>query len=402
MLSNETLEDINNIICLLIIDVPFCIPILKLDFDSCSDLWAKTDGRTIFINEEKWKTLDPPEKTAVIFHEFLHIGLFHHRRMKDRKQREFAVACDFLANSIIKENYTFMKLPNGAYYDSQYSNRAVEDIYQDLALEVQKKKKGEITPFSAQKGKPIPGLANKDDAVKNIANGSYGNNPLSEDISEEPNDGKDNDEFGEEVIKAAEHHKKIKGDLPGAFQREMERLKDSAKVPWQVILQSLVKQVLFYGGNRSYAHCKSWGWLYKIAIAGEINKKKAVITVICDTSGSIYKTQLSEFLVEIEKILKYSEYVNVITADCKVHENVKVKKISELTSKNPLLKFKGGGGTSFVPALELAAKLRSDLTIYFTDGQGKFGTKPRGLDKLLWILIDKTVKPPFGKYIYIN
>lgn len=83
-----------------------------------------------------------------------------------------------------------------------------------------------------------------------------------------------------------------------------------------------------------------------------------------------------------------------------MHEVVKINSISDVIGKNKKYKFKGGGGTDFRLALEQASKIPNDIVIYYTDGYGTFGTKPRNISNLLWVLIeDCSVKPPFGKYL---
>ena len=67
---------------------------------------------------------------------------------------------------------------------------------------------------------------------------------------------------------------------------------------------------------------------------------------------------------------------------------------------NKKLKFKGGGGTDFAPALKEASKIPNDLVIYITDGIGKFGNRPN-IKNLLWVLT-KDREVPFGKKIVME
>ena len=76
-MKQETLQEISDLISILIIDVPFCMPILNLNIKECDDRLAKADGKNLYINEEQWETYAKSEKLAILFHEWMHISLFH-------------------------------------------------------------------------------------------------------------------------------------------------------------------------------------------------------------------------------------------------------------------------------------------------------------------------------------
>ena len=407
-MKQETLQEISDLISILIIDVPFCTPILNLNIKECDDRLAKADGKNLYINEEQWETYAKSEKLAILFHEWMHISLFHSKRAASFDLRTFNFSADFVANSIIKENMSNMDLPPGAYYDQSFSNKCVEEIYGVLIKEVQDKKDGN----GKQQKKPGAGsgndkngskksLADKNDAVDALSQEEYPGG-LSDDLMEQNIEASSSEqELKEEILRAAENHKKIKGSLPAFYQRIINEIK-AAKAPWQQIFHSLVKQVIYSGNIRSYAHPKSWAWIYGMALPGESSYKRPNICIIFDTSGSIGQKELEMFNNEVAKVLKLCDTCTVITSDTIVHEKVKIRKISELVGSNAKIKYKGGGGTDFRLALKEAAKLHPDLTIFLTDGYGTFGNQPKGLGKLLWVISNEKVKPPFGKYICIK
>ena len=123
--------------------------------------------------------------------------------------------------------------------------------------------------------------------------------------------------------------------------------------------------------------------------------------LILDTSGSMYCNKVFErFVGEVKKILPYVQKLTIVSSDAKVHEKVHIQNISELMGANSKFKFKGGGGTDFRPGLELAGKMKQDIVIYYTDGYGTYGDKPRGISRMLWVLTESDCKkPPFGKYL---
>jgi predicted metal-dependent peptidase len=208
------------------------------------------------------------------------------------------------------------------------------------------------------------------------------------------------DNLKREVIEAAENCKKVRGNVPAIYERELDQIK-KGKVHWATIFHSLSKQVLFFGKNRSFARPKPYGWCYGLALPGFVGVKKPNITVIFDTSGSITKLEMATFVAEVVKAFQHCDTINVITADCQVNEVVKLNRVDDLLLGINKVKFVGGGGTNFIPALKEAAKLRSELVIYFTDGDGNFGKEIHGM-RLLWVLTSSKIIPPFGRYIIIN
>lgn len=408
----ETLQEISDLISILIIDVPFCMQILNLQIKECSDRLASTDGKYIYINEELWQNYNKREKLAIIFHEWMHVSLFHPKRAKGKVLRTWGFAADFVVDAIIEENMSNMDLPDGSYYDPSFSNKCVEEIYEYLYTESQKKKQeGNLPKLPGHKNQGSKGNGNKpgqgngtcdkNDAIDQLAKGEYPGG-LSDDLLEESLECSSSEqELKEEILKAAENHKKIKGSLPAFYQRIITEIKKS-KAPWQQIFHSLVKQVIYSGGIRSYAHPKSWAWIFGIALPGENSYKKPNIVLIYDTSGSIGQNELNLFNNEVKKVLTLCDKCTIITSDTIVHEQVRIRKISQLVGENAKVKFRGGGGTCFISALKAACSLHPDLIIYLTDGYGNFGKKPKNLPKLLWVINNDYVKPPFGKYICIK
>jgi predicted metal-dependent peptidase len=64
------------------------------------------------------------------------------------------------------------------------------------------------------------------------------------------------------------------------------------------------------------------------------------------------------------------------------------------------IKFKGGGGTDFRPAIAEAATWKTDLLIYLTDLEGDAGNEP--LFPVLWAVPEGLAKAPWGRLIELN
>lgn len=131
------------------------------------------------------------------------------------------------------------------------------------------------------------------------------------------------------------------------------------------------------------------------------------VTVVFDTSGSISDNELFQFTAEVDKMRADFDMeleMWVIMADCRVQEVAKLPEGSSLKSfllRNKI-HFKGRGGTSFIPALTKARELGTKLCIYFTDLEGDWGEKPKGMD-VIWVVVGNPhIQPDFGKIVHID
>ncbi len=408
--KNDIIRDVRRCMSILVVDEPFTMPIVKFKILLCGNTnIAKTDGFSIYINPVKWMNLSSREKIAVLFHEWLHIALFHTKRVGSRHFRTWNYSCDYAINYIILIESKSKKftLPKRCLLDEAYYDMSAEQIYDDLI----KRKENSNDGFGNKNGKGSEQDKDKfiqrDEAAQMLNNEEIFDEML-DDLLPAPSNVSDQD-LKQEILQAAIAHNKLKGTLPAYYKRIIDSIKN-AQVPWSKLFHSLVKQVLFFGNERSFAHPKPYGWLYGIALPGPTGHKKPKVVVIYDTSASISDKELSKFNAEFIKVMEHCDQVTVITADCKVHEVVRVRKVSDVIStakgaqtSATLIKFTGGGGTDFRPALQRAAKERSDLVIYFTDGHGTYGGRIPGLNRVLWVLNNNKCKaPPFGKYITIN
>ena len=105
------------------------------------------------------------------------------------------------------------------------------------------------------------------------------------------------------------------------------------------------------------------------------------VAVVIDTSGSINAAALELFFGEIHGIWRTGAEVVVIEADAAVQQSYPYK-------GKPPKGVKGGGGTSFDPALQWLTEPRNgrfDACIYLTDGYAP-EPKVRARCPLLWVI----------------
>jgi hypothetical protein len=101
-------------------------------------------------------------------------------------------------------------------------------------------------------------------------------------------------------------------------------------------------------------------------------------------------------ITELNGILKAGvQAVDFLSCDARVHGKGRVR-----TAREALALVGGGGGTDFRPVFAEAEKVRPDLLVFVTDGDGAMPTSaPAGMN-VLWLLTGRyTVTPKWGEVI---
>ena len=116
------------------------------------------------------------------------------------------------------------------------------------------------------------------------------------------------------------------------------------------------------------------------------------ILVAVDTSGSMGDREGQECIAEAAAILRTTGgQVTIVACDAEVHACKPVRHWKDIL---PLMK--GGGGTSFLPIFETAARMRArpQVIVVLTDGEGPApATPPKGIHTI-WCLVGKRKNSP--------
>ena len=401
----ETIEDVSRIVTHLTLDVLFTMPLLKfgIEITELPHVFLATDGSKLFVNPTNWNTLDYKAKVGVLYNEWLHIAFLHPFRLGQRDLRIWSGACNFAnSNHIFKDGGPLgIELVQGIPYDASFENMSAEEIYEILKADIaQQKQDSKGNNSKDDKSKKD---TSKSGMTKMLGDGEYGEGIISDDILPAPMNVSES-ELVEEIERAIEIHEKIKGvgSVPGTYKEIVKGVIKSV-TPWEQIFHRFVKDLIEASNDRSFSKPKRWCWGYGIVLPSEIGVKKPSVMFIVDTSGSIQSDKFKEVLGEVGKILPLVHSLTMVSVDSIVHEIVKIRNVNELLGETAKFKFKGRKGTDFKPGLLEAAKRRPDLVIYYTDGKGDFGKKPKGLHHIMWLLTKESlVVPPFGKYILIK
>ncbi len=304
------------------------------------------DGTHLFYNPMFTESLTDKECIGVLLHEVGHIALLHVYRRKYREPERWNVACDKVVNALLVA--ANIPLPENLVPPGPLGSLA-EELYE------------QITPEEMA-------LYNRDV----LEPGSMG----------APSDAPEKSEKDWRDVIAGSH-----GLMPGAFSRIIEEATQPRK-DWKEELAKFI---------HSTAKADSHTWARQSrrskGMPGWNREVESNIVIVLDTSGSVTGPILNAFVAECRAITSLNGISAVImSADALVHQ------IVEPGGEFPT-EWKGGGGTSFIPALKAAAQYEPNCIVYLTDG---CGTYPKGSEyPVLWALTNP-YKVPFGETILLE
>ncbi len=406
---------------------------------------SKPPGPKIVYNPEFVKKLNDEELMAVLCHELLHYLLGHTKRSKEarkalggEKDKQYYsrmnIAEDIVVNAILTINgfklpawKDKIRLPDGRVIevkqgaivpkqdpgtkelyvkltDAKGRNYAVwnperksaEEVYweiRDFAIDENDYNENEDTMYfsddtkdECEQDESSCGSKDRDDQKKESEGASKGG------IASE---GLQPQKSPQELLSEAYMFAKMHGKTPAGF----DRLVDAAlkpKVNWKALLRRYLTQMIPHDYSFQKPSKKS---PENVFLPGIAKSEHLEALVAIDTSLSISDRLLSEFLGEVEWLVKNYRSIKLTL----VSSDAQIQTVEEIRNKYQLRNFtpKGGGGTDFRPVFELAAKKRAKLVIYLTDGHGDFPETPPKITTI-WVVCKGGAPEscfPFGKVI---
>jgi len=350
---------------------------------------ACTDGKDIFFNKSFLESLKSSEQNALMLHEVLHMALLHVQRRQSRDPEIWNIAADIVVNDLILRNTTF-KLPKGAIINHSYKDKSVEYIYEAL-LKNNKYKKYSLSISDLGSHRIEEG----------DGNGSEGK--LSEDELQEITSYwkdkiqvlKNSDAFSKSDI----YGSNSTGGLPEGMEREVENILEP-EINWRHALWKYV------GRTPADFDDLDRRFLYRGLYLEGLMSETLEVSVCVDTSGSVSRDLIDQFVGEINGILSSYPHVkcDFFFCDCSLSGPFEVNSIDEVPT------LKGGGGTSFIPFFKYLENNNNNImgahkvSIYLTDGYEEFPNfVPR--DPVMWLVSadgEETSKFPFGEVIRIS
>jgi predicted metal-dependent peptidase len=188
-----------------------------------------------------------------------------------------------------------------------------------------------------------------------------------------------------------------KGNIPQGLEGIIASLNRPAQVNWKQQLRNLIasSRCITTRPNRMKVHRR-----FELDQPGKTKKRKLVLGVCTDSSGSVSDAAYAEFLNEIHSIAKNTTITSLVHADCVVQ---KVDIIKGGKPKGDVLKKRhGSGGTAYGPAIEHCMKLGCDAIAYMGDGDASDVPKDPKVP-FIWVLVGNSPPPAsFGRVIRIN
>jgi predicted metal-dependent peptidase len=204
------------------------------------------------------------------------------------------------------------------------------------------------------------------------------------------------------IVDAATYAKQ-QGKMPLGMERMIDELL-KPKLPWRGILLKYL---------RPYLNPSDWSYHKPSRKSQQLEvylptvvRESVEVEVIVDTSGSIGKEQLTEFLSEIVGIATAMSHVTmwVTFVDAQVNSRYKVDNgdIPKILAMEP----KGGGGTSMEVGLDYVKKHNGQVpvVVVLTDGYDSYERKERDYPfEVLWVITNGgQEKMPYGRKIQMG
>ena len=357
----------------LLMDYPFTggilirqnlIPVVDFRLDT-----AATDGQNIFVNPEFYLAMTPAERRFLLAHEVWHTVFLHFLRRENRDRELFNMAADMEINALLRHER--FKLPPGALLPEQgWCGLNAEEIYEKL-LESARKEEQHFDCHLEPEDEQTPPEGEDEGEGLLAVDPDY-----KVDFGEHPED-----KVQEKVAEAATQYEKRKGHLPEHIATVVDKFR-SGKLHWKELLAQFVTSC--FGGERRWLPPNrryiSSGLYLQSRRDSEL---KAVLAF--DTSGST-REDLPRFAGELANLLNsFGHYeLKVICCDAKIQSVQTFSDSVPFDGKS--FKFKGGGGTSYIPVFEYLEKEEEapNLLIYLTDG---YGDQPKKPDyPVLWVI----------------
>lgn len=367
---------------------------------------AIENGRINFYYNPKFlETLTVEEAVAVLTHELNHCVLGHLTRMRDEYKENSALAN---ISQDMNANKEIQKLPHGACtvnsITDEFAKKGIklnlkdndtsENYYKELSkhsnkMEMQQDGKGNLEiVIKDPKGNEI-GRVKVTTICNNGEKQSQGN--IKGDIPE----------LAKEVIRqaikqAAEDHKKstTRGTLPAGIEQAIEEWLKPPVISWRTLLKQFLAATIKSGSKRSWKRPnRRFGEIQK----GKLSDRMISVAIAVDTSGSVGDDDLKAFVSEMKAIQScYKGTMTVMECDADIQKTYLLNKYKRVQRN-----FKGRGGTSFIPVFNYIKekKLKTDLLIFFTDGEGDQDYCKKPGYPVLWVLTTPRKKFPFGHTI---
>ncbi len=342
----------------------------------------------LLVNPKFWDTLTPEQKKGILKHELLHIGFFHLTNYDHLTNHEIRnIAMDLEINQYIKRDW----LPEGGMFLDTFPELNLKPkmgtlhYYDELMKAAQSgscPNLNYILDAMAQGNCTVKVTTSRGDLDANCPDHNWEAGEEDKPLSEAER--KLLNKHTETILKELKDQvEKSRGTVPGEFASILDKLDEvePSKFDWRGYLRR-------YTGGSTKVYTKKtrrkYNKRYEENPGLKIKQRKHVLVAI-DTSGSVNKEELLEFMREIHHIHKTGADVTVIHADAA---------IQHIAPYNPKEEYKiyGRGGTDFNPVVDYYAEnsTKYSCLVYLTDGE--CSSPDKSPNKILWVLSSCSTK----------
>jgi predicted metal-dependent peptidase len=323
--------------------------------------------------------------TYILYHEILHLALHHctHRRFDDHALGN--TATDLAVNELIPEVKGSCEPPSGelrgchvddlkkmpAFSDIQ--NKQTSEWYYDYLRKKQKEQSG-------GKGKGKGKGDGKGDKQSGKGFDDHG--------------GWKECEVADEKIRAKIDEiakNELWGDVGGA-ERELILAAQTRRVNWRNVLRQFYGNQVWHEREATRKRPnRRTGYIHPGARKIQLDRHLVAV----DTSGSIDSDLLAQFLATVNQMTDYVP-IDIMQCDCGVTETPR-----PFDRRKKEFEFKGRGGTSFQPIMDVVNERHYKSVVVLTDGQASECTQPKA--RVVWVLpVGNTVPVDWGMKIYMS
>ena len=328
----------------------------------------------LVISPKFWETISDNCKVAVLKHELLHIAFKHLQMYDSYSEKELLnIAADLEINQYIEDSYkdetwdgleitsapwNTMNLPVKAgtrkYYEliqQEMKNNPDGDVAKFVQAMKDANGDGESRTITLGDGTQIEVKASHE-FWKQYENMDEAEKKLME------------KQIEHQLKDTAEQIQKQRGHIPGELKELIDSLYISEEpvIDWRVYLRRFngMASKIFTKKTRHKPNKRFYG-----NPALKIKQRKNTLVAI-DTSGSVSKDDLKEFLSEIHHIYKTGTEITVIECDAQIGRVYEYKGKTEIAKE-----VTGRGGTSYEPVMKYLKdhKDKFQNLIYLTDGE---------------------------------
>jgi len=377
-----------------------------------ADEWiptAATDGRYFYYNAHFVMSLRPKEVDFLVGHEVLHVVYDHMGRRGDRDPQLWNIANDYLVNLDLVNDRIGEKITTvNILFDTKYKDFSSEEVYDDLMQDVKDQKEKQISEETSSNNEP----SSQD--IKDVL-GDLIDKVLDDHLDEQSagEDGKPGpvtmtdaekkalrDEVREAVLQAAEQVGA--SNVPGGVKRMIQDLTEP-KISWEELIAQQIESTV--KSDFSFGRPSRRSWHMDAIMPGMIPGTLIDVCVAIDTSGSISRKMIAEFLSEVQGIMEqFSDYkIHVWCFDTAIHN----PQVYTHDNGEGIAEYEpgGGGGTDFMANYDWMKEndIEPKKFIMFTDGYpcGSWGDE-NYCETVFIINGNKNIDPPFGIWAHYD